>query len=222
MKEGLCEANPVLATNDPTEGMQPRDRVLNDDEVRAIWNACEEDDGGRIIKLLLLTGCRREEIGGLKWSEVNLDTSLLTIPGTRTKNHRTLELTLPDVATDILRSVPRQEDRDFIFGRFGGAFSGWSAAKLRLDARIAMAAGKPIAAWRLHDLRRTMRTNLGKLGVRPDIAELAINHVQGGVQAIYDRYRYQREIAAALALWADRVLAIAEGRESNVVALQRA
>jgi integrase len=222
MKEGLCEANPVLATNDPTEGMQPRDRVLNDDEVRAMWNACEEDDGGRIIKLLLLTGCRREEIGGLKWSEVNLDAGLMSIPGTRTKNHRTLELPLPEVAIDILRSVPRQEDRDFVFGRFGGAFSGWSATKLRLDARIAMAAGKPIAAWRLHDLRRTMRSNLGKLGVRPDIAELAINHVKGGVEAIYDRYRYQREIAAALAVWADRVLALVEGRESKVVALQHA
>ena len=85
-----------------------------------------------------------------------------------------------------------------------------------------MAAGKPIAAWRLHDLRRTMRTNLGKLGVRPDVAELAINHVKGGIQAIYDRYRYQREIAAALALWADRVLAIAEGRQSNIVVLQSA
>src|SRR5262249_61313204 len=117
MKEGLCKANPVLATNDPTEGMRPRDRVLNDDEVRAMVNACEEDDGGRIIKLLLLTGCRREEIGGLKWSEVNLDAGLMSIPGTRTKNHRTLELPLPEVAIDILRSVPRQEDRDFVFGR---------------------------------------------------------------------------------------------------------
>src|SRR5262245_26842361 len=222
MKEGLCEANPVLATNDPTEGMQPRDRVLNDDEIRAIWLACEDDDAGRIARLLLLTGARREEIGGLRWSELNLGTGLMTIPGTRTKNHRALELMLPEIAVDILRSVPHQEDRDFVFGRFGGAFSGWSAAKLRLDARIAMAAGKPIAAWRLHDLRRTMRTNLGKLGVRPDVAELAINHVKGGVQAIYDRHRYQREIAAALALWADRVLAIAEGRQSNIVVLQSA
>jgi hypothetical protein len=123
------------------------------------------------------------------------------------------------VAIAILRSVPRQDDRDFVFGRFGGAFSGWSAAKLRLDARAAIATGKPLAAWRLHDLRRTMRTNLGKLGVQPHIAELAINHVRGGVEAIYDRHRYQREIKAALALWADHLLALAEGRESKVVPL---
>jgi integrase len=66
MKEGLCEANPVIATNDPTDGMQARDRVLNDSEVRAIWNACQDDDFGRIVKLLLLTGCRREEVGGAR------------------------------------------------------------------------------------------------------------------------------------------------------------
>ncbi len=71
-------------------------------------------------------------------------------------------------------------------------------------------------------MRRTMRTNLSMLGVRPDIAELAINHVKGGVEAIYDRHRYQREIKAALALWADYLLALAEGRETNVVTLQRA
>jgi integrase len=222
MKEGLCESNPVLATNDPTAGRLPRDRVLNDDEIRAIWTACQDDDAGRIVRLLLLLGCRREEIGGLKWSEVNLDTGLMTILGARTKNHRTLELILPGVAIDILRSAPRQVGRDFIFGRFGGAFSGWSAAKLRLDARIAMAAGKPIAPWRLHDLRRTMRSGLGRLGVPPHVAELAINHVKGGVQGIYDRYTYQGEIARALTLWADHIRSITEGGERKVLSMQRA
>jgi integrase len=217
MKEGLCEANPVLATNDPTEGMQARDRVLNDEEIRAMLNACEDNDSGRIVKLLLLTGCRREEIGGLKWSEVNLGLRLMTIPGTRTKNHRTLELTLPEIAIDILRSAKRLDDRDFVFGRRG--FSGWSALKLRLDSRIVMATGKPLAPWRLHDLRRTMRTGLGKIGVQPHIAELAINHVRGGVEAIYDRHRYQGEIRAAFAGWAEHVSALREGRDSTLVSL---
>jgi integrase len=221
MKEGLCEANPVMVTNDPTEGMPARDRVLNDSEVRAIWNACQHDDFGNIVKLLLLTGCRREEIGGLRWSEINLDTGVMTVPGTRTKNHRTLELTLPEIAIDILRAQPRRRE-DYVFGVRGGTFSAWSYSTVKLNARIVEAEGRPLASWRLHDLRRTMRTNLGKLNVQPHIAELAINHVKGGVEAIYDRYRYQREIAAALALWADRVLALVEGRESNVVALQNA
>jgi integrase len=221
MREGLCESNPVMATNDPTQGLQARERVLSDDEIRVLWNACRDDDFGRIVQLLLLSGCRREEIGGLKWSEVNFDTGIMTIPGTRTKNRRTLELPLPGSAIEILGSVPR--NGEFVFGRREGtSYSGWSAGKLRLDSRIVMTTGKPLAPWTLHDLRRTMRTGLGRIGVAPHIAELAINHVRGGVEAIYDRYRYQREIAAALARWADHVLALAEGRESNVVALQHA
>jgi integrase len=221
MKEGLCESNPVMATNDPTEGIQARDRVLNDSEVRAIWNACQDDDFGRIVRLLLLTGCRREEIGGLKWSEVNLDTGVMTISGTRTKNHRTLELPLPAIAIETLRSQPRRRE-DYVFGVRGGAFSAWSYSTVKLNARIVEAEGKSVAGWTLHDLRRTMRTNLGKLGVQPHIAELAINHVKGGVEGIYDRHRYQREIGTALALWAEHLLVLVEKREGKVVSLQRA
>jgi len=137
MKEGLCEANAVAATNDPAEGIQPRERVLDDSEVRAIWNACQDDNFGRIIRLLLLTGCRREEIGSLGWDEINLDTGVLTIPGTRTKNGRILELTLPPLAIDILRSVP-QEGAYVFGGRRGGrgGFAAWSWCTLALNARI--------------------------------------------------------------------------------------
>jgi integrase len=220
MKEGLCEVNPVIATNDPEAGILPRDRVLADSEIENIWNACEDDAGGRIIKLLLLTGCRREEIGGLCWSEIDPETGVMTIPGARTKNRRTLALPLPAIALDLIASMPRQEGRDYLFGRSGGPFSGWSATKLRLDARIAMKTGRPLAPWTFHDARRSMRTGLGRLGVPPHVAELCINHVKGGVEAIYDRYRYQSEIKAALALWAEHVLAVVEGRQSKIVPLR--
>jgi integrase len=208
MKEGLCETNPVIATNRPDDGIMPRDRVLADDELHSIWNACQEDDFSRIVKLLLLTGCRREEIGGLKRSEINLDTGVMTIPGNRTKNGRTLELTLPALALEILQSTIQREGRDYFFGRFGGPFAGWAAGKVCFDARIVLTSGKAIAPWVLHDLRRTCRTGMGKLGVQPHIAELIINHVKNGIQAIYDRHKYQPEMAAALALWADHVQAI--------------
>jgi integrase len=219
MKEGLCEFNPVTATNDPTEGTQARDRVLSDDEIRIFWKACGDDAAGRVAKLLLLTGCRRDEIGALRWSEI--EAGVLTVPGTRTKNGRALVLPLPAVAINLIAEVPKQGNGDFVFGRGGGTpFSGWSAAKLRLDACIAITNAKPLAPWTLHDLRRTMRSGLGMLGVAPHVAELAINHVKGGVEAIYDRYRYQREIGTALARWSDHVLALVEGRKSNVVAFQ--
>jgi hypothetical protein len=95
MREGLCESNPVAVTNDPGAGLKPRERVIADHELATIWSACDDDDFGRIVRLLILTGCRRQEIGGLTWSEINFDTELLTIPGSRTKNGHTLELGLP-------------------------------------------------------------------------------------------------------------------------------
>jgi len=223
MREGLCEANPVLATNDPTAGRLPRDRVLSDQEIQIIWNACQDDNFGRILRMLFWTGCRREEIGSLRWDEVNLNTGLLNIPGSRTKNHRTLELTLPPAAIDLLRSTPRLDGQQYVFATRGrGPFSGWSAAKLQLDSRIILTTGQSLAPWRLHDARRTMRSGLGRLGIPPHIAELAINHTKGGVQAIYDRYTYQGEIARALVLWADHIRVVVAGGERKIVSLRQA
>jgi integrase len=205
-REGLVETNPVGMTNDPAAGAKERERALDDRELAFLWNACGDDDLGRITKLLILTGCRREEIGDLCRSEVDLETGVMTIPGERTKNHRTLKLTLPPPALAILRSIPPQPGRDFFFGANGHGFSCWSASKAILDQAIADAAGAPLAPWRRHDLRRTMRSGLGRLGVEPHVAELAINHVKGNR---YDRHRYENEIADALARWAEHVLAIA-------------
>jgi integrase len=221
-REGLCAVNPVSHTNDPSAGIKPRERVLTDQELVAVWNACADDDFGRIVRLLILLGCRREEIGGLRWSEINFDTGVMTIPGERTKNHRALALTLPPVALDILRSAKQREGREYVFGNRGGSFCAWSYATIALNARITAAEGKPLAHWTLHDLRRTYRSGLGKLGVRPDVAELAINHVKGGIQAVYDKYKYEREIQAALALWADFVLSAVENRAHKILPMKRA
>ena len=179
-------------------------------------------DFGSIIKLLLLTGCRREEIGQLRWSEVDLDTGIVTIPGTRTKNHKTHALTLPPLALDILRAVPRRPDREYVFGRGGQGFGGWGFAAMALITRITVAEGKPLEHFVLHDLRRTMRTGLGKLGIPPHIAELCLNHRKGGVEAIYDRHTYAREIAGALAVWAEHVDAIVNDKPAKIIAMPRA
>jgi integrase len=206
-------------TNDLAEGIEPRDRVLSDRELATIWNACLDDDLGRIIKLLILTGCRREEIGALKWSEI--DGEVMTIPATRTKNHKSHAITLPPLALKILNSIPHREGRDFVFAKSGGGFYGWSYATMALHTRIVTCEGRALLHWVLHDLRRTFRTGLGRLGVPPHIAELCLNHRKNGVEAIYDRHRYEREIKAALALWADHVCAVVESRESNVTPLRR-
>jgi hypothetical protein len=102
----------------------------------------------------------------------------------------------------------------------GDGFQIWSYATAVLNGQIAAMEGRALASWRLHDLRRTMRTGLGQLGVAPHVAELVINHSKRGMIAVYDKYRYQGEIATALALWADHVMAAVEGRITNVVPLR--
>jgi integrase len=123
MAEGLCDSNPVVATRDPEAGVLPRERVLSDNEVKVLWNALDDDEFGAIVKLLLLTGCRRAEIGGLVWSEVDEEGGTLTIAGARTKNRRTLVLPLPPMAIHILRKVPRNHNPNVFGGRDG--FTSW-------------------------------------------------------------------------------------------------
>ena len=111
-------------------------------------------------------------------------------------------------------------------GRAGGRTETFDAARRRESAwplrvpRSLRGAADAISRWAQAENRARMHSNLGKLGVAPHVAELAINHVKGGVQAIYDRHRYQREIGAALALWADHVRALVERREKKIVALR--
>jgi integrase len=222
MGEGLAEVNLVVGTNNPIAGSQPRERALNDAELKAVWQACiPDDDFSRIVQLLLLTGCRRDEIGTLAFSEIDFDTGILTIPGARTKNGRQLTQTLSAPALAILRSVPRRAGRNYVFGHVGKGFTGMSHAMGKFQARMS-AAGNALPHWSLHDLRRTMRTGLGRLGVAPHIAELAINHVKANLIAIYDKHRYQTEIAAALVLWAEHVMVIVEGGKGKIVPMKRA
>jgi integrase len=225
LREGLCDANPIIATNDPAAGALPRDRVLTEAELATIWRACQDDDFGRIVRLLILSGCRRLEIGELKWSEVDFDRGAMTIAGARTKNHRALTLTLPPVAIDLLRATPRCDGRENVFGTGADGFSSWSYAANALNDRIAAAEGKPLPHWTLHDLRRSVATHMAddEIGIQPHIIEALLNHVSGhkrGVAGIYNRARYDREIAAALQLWAEHLTAIIEGRKRKIVPLR--
>jgi integrase len=220
LKEGIAKTNPTLTTHDIAEN-PPRDRVFDDGEIRAIWSACRDDDFGRIVKLLMFTGCRRDEIGALRWSEIDFDTSTVTIPATRTKSGRKLELTLPPPAIDVLRQAPRKADRELLFGQSGAAFSRWSYEKMSIDKRLAEN-GHQLKRWTNHDFRRTVRTRLGELGIEPHIAELVIGHAahKTGVVGTYDHYSYAPKIKEALARWADRLLEII-GPPGNVVSLKR-
>ena len=192
---------------------------------KAIWSACDDDDFGRVVKLLFFTGCRRNEIGALSWSEINLDAGVMTIPGDRTKSGRELQLVLPAQAIEVLRQCPRKAGRDFLFGLKGNALSTWGYSKLLLDRRLSEA-GYKLKPWTLHDIRRTVRTRLGTLRIKPHIAELVIGHSahKTGVGAVYDRHDYADEIADALAVWANALTAMVEPppAQSNVTPIRRA
>ncbi len=217
--EQLVASNPIIGTNDPAEGLPARDRVLDDREIKTIWNACLDDDFGRIVKLLLITACRRDEIGGLSWPEIDFEAERIILPGARTKSKRTHILPLPKLATNILRDVRRKEEREFLFGLRGGAFSRWGWEKMALDKRI-LEGGNRIAPWRLHDLRRTAATRMAELGVQPHVIEAVLNHSYGSqVARTYNRHSYEAEKREALSRWAERLKILTGG--ANVIALSR-
>ena len=216
MRQGLCDFNPVAGTGRAPE--QSRARVLDDGELKVIWNALGPDDYSAIIRLLILTGCRRDEVGSLRWCEVAGDQ--IVLPPQRTKNNREHRIPLVGAVRAILDG--RERDGMFVFGRHPGKpFSGWGVSKAGLDRRI-KAAGPQLPGWRIHDLSRTFRTGLGKLGVAPHIAELAINHARKGIEATYDKHRYEGEIKTALTLWANQVFAIVEGQDERKIVSLRA
>jgi integrase len=218
MEEGWTTANPVIGTRKPADS-KPREHVLSNAELARVWRACGNDDFGRIVRLLILLGSRRTEVGGMRWSELDLDADAWTLPAERSKNHRQHVIALPPTAIEIIESVPRTS-RDHLFGdRAGKGFTSWSRGRQDLDQRLA---GK-VRPFRLHDLRRSTATKMADIGVEPHVIEAALNHYSGhraGIAGIYNKSKYERAVKAALARWSEHVLALVEGRESKVVALR--
>jgi integrase len=218
MEEGWTTANPVIGTRKPADP-KPSEHVLSDADLARVWRACGDDDFGRIVRLLILLGSRRSEVGGMCWSELDLDADAWTLPAERSKNHRQHVIALPPAAIEIIESVPRTS-RDHLFGdRAGKGFTSWSRGRQDLDQRLA---GK-VRPFRLHDLRRSTATKMADIGVEPHVIEAALNHYSGhraGIAGIYNKSKYERAVKAALARWSEHVLALVEGRESKVVTLR--
>jgi integrase len=198
---------------------EARHRVLTDDEIKKVWRAFDRvgHPFGTIAKLLLMTGQRRAEVSGMRWSELSEDLATWNLPAARTKNKLPHSITLPGASRKIVKAVPRIAGRDFLFSTTGStAVSGWSKAKREIDA----AAVKPLPEWRIHDLRRTAASGMQKLGVRSEVVERALNHKSGsfaGVAGIYQRDPMTAEVRTALETWASHVTALAEGKPAKVV-----
>ena len=212
MMHGLVDGNPTIGTARNRE--ISRERVLAPAELRIIWNNLLEDHFGAIMRLLMLTGQRADEIAAVRWSEI--DGRVIVLPSERTKNHRVHRVPLSAPARAILEAQPHRTNeagrpRDLIFGHGEAGFSGWSQATGKLERQITQATGKPLPHWTPHDLRRTTATMMAELGVQPHVIEAVLNHAsghKGGVAGIYNRANYEREKAIALECWASHLLAI--------------
>jgi integrase len=198
MRAGLIESesNPVTFTLRNPE--KSRERTLSDDELREIWTATEGDgDYLRIVRLCTLTGCRREEIGSLRWDEVQADR--LLIGAGRMKGATAHEVPLLHAISVLLPERPADNEGS-VFGRNAAGFSGWSKSKAALDAKLARG-GVTMARWTLHDLRRTFSTRLHDAGVEPLVIEALLAHKQQGVAAVYNRASFRDAKRAALGRW---------------------
>jgi integrase len=247
MSEGIdsIENNPVINTNKSEES--PRKRVLKDHELRAIWKHAGDDHYGSIIKLLMLTGQRADEMASLRWSEVGdviapeeriiegiklpqINIRAIELPEERTKNKRPHIVPLSDQAQAVLGKQPQRANdngslRDFVFGVGQRGFSGWSRCKERLDERITKDLGSELPNWTPHDLRRTMSTVMnGRLDVLPHVVEAILNHVpsqasgKSGVGGVYNHAIYLRQRVDALNRWAEHLGAIVNGKSVDNVA----
>jgi integrase len=232
-----CVARDILQVSPCTLVAPPapersRDRVLNDDELRLVWNAADGDGWpfGPLVKMLILTGQRLGEVGGMRWDEVDLENGVWTLPPERVKNGERHEVPLSDAAIAIISALPRiKTTKGFVFTtRRDAAVSGFSRAKDRLDAAILAAMpndAKVPEPWVFHDLRRTMASGMAPLGIQMHVVEKILNHSNGtfaGVAGVYQRYDFYNEKRIALAAWSTHVESVLSGgkRPANVVALR--
>lgn len=210
---GTVETSPVAHLKMPTKEVA-RERVLTAEELRLCWHVAKAEGFpfAPCVQLLMLTGQRRGEVSGMKWSELDLDNSTWTIPAKRAKNGSTHVVPLAPLTMQIIRSIPRYLNSDFVFTTTGHSpISGFGRLKDRLDAAF----GRDAEDWRIHDLRRTVATNMAMLRIQPQVIEAVLNHKSGivsGVAAIYNRHAYQDEKREALEVWASRVAKIVEER----------
>jgi integrase len=191
-----------------------RARILDDDELRAVWAATEEGRFAGMVRLALLTAQRREKLAGLRWADVALD-GTWQVPADERAKGAGGALVLPPAALAIIQEQPRLGP--FVFGRGEAPFSGFSKAKRELDDKLPV-----MPPWVLHDLRRSARSLMSRAGVRPDVAERVLGHAISGVEGVYDRHSYREEKADALRQLAGLIESIVNPPADNVVALREA
>lgn len=207
VERGTLDQSPCFGLRMPTKEVG-RDRVLSDDELGRIWAASNElgYPYGHVVQILMLSAQRRDEVASLRWSELDLQSGLWSMPADRNKSGRPHELPLTSLVVQTFTTIPRLHEM-LVFPARGKdePVSGFSKWKARLDAL------SQVSGWTLHDLRRTAASGMARLGVAPHVVERILNHTSGtfgGVAGVYNRFGYLPEMRAALDLWAQHVASI--------------
>ena len=238
----IIEANPVATLRaekvSPALAHRRRARVLNQAEIRALWDNAETCGLHRLtalaLKLILVTGQRPGEVAEMPWSEVQ--GRMWTIAANRRKTGIAHTVPLTDTALAILDAARVESER--LAKRRKAKSAGFvfearperpvtTAAMSRAVIRHAEALGNEDSSdghWTPHDLRRTCRTGLAAAGIPEHVAELTIGHTRKGIAAVYDLHRYDAEKRKALEAWERRLLRIASGEnpDENVVSIEAA
>jgi integrase len=215
ISQRMIAVNPAAGVHKP-KPPPSRERVLSDDEIRGLWLACGEGPFADALKVMLITGARRDEVGRMHRSELN-NLHLWTLPASRSKNRREHTCPLPSLAREIIAARPADHEYVFSFGTH--PVRGWADAKRRVDSRM-----PGVPPWRIHDLRRTAVTGMARAGADLHVIERAINHVSGsfgGIVGVYQKHRYADQVAAALEAWANLLRDIIGTKANNVVELRR-
>jgi len=211
-KRGKVASNPFAGLPIPA-GVTERERVLSDEELGRVWTAAADmaRPFGPLFRVLLLTLARREEVAGMRWSELSPDLSTWTIPGARMKRGQAHIVALPEAAREALASVPRVKGQDLVFSTTGKTpVSGFTRAKAALDN------GASVADWRLHDIRRTGVSALAGMGFNPVVADKLLAHQPStlhGAARVYQRHDFASEREAALKAWTEYVLRCAGAKD---------
>jgi integrase len=223
----------------------PRKRTPNMAELALIWRAAGDDDYADVVRLLMLTGTRLSVIAELRWSEIDLDAALITVPperaGLKVRQKRInndeadpFEIALSEPALAILKARPRTAGRNPVFGAGSRGISNYGGHKLAIDRRIATLAaetGVPVPEpWSVHDFRRSMSKTMnegkkdGGLGIAPHVVEACLGHAtfKQGVAGTYNTATYDNDKRTAFNLWAEHLMAAVEGRDAKVVPFNRA
>jgi len=188
-----------------------RERILEDEEIRAIWNCKEPGVFPALVRFLLLTGARRAEAARMTWNEIVGDT--WNLPASRNKTNKDLTRPLSLAALAVVEG--QRSDCPFVFNKGHKVFSTFARDKVAFDAAVG------VSNWRLHDLRRTARSLLSRAGVNADIGERCLGHVLPGVRGTYDRHTYLPEMTRAYDALAALIEQIANPPKGNVTQLRK-